>query len=167
MKIKTFVVLGMHRSATSLTAGALSHIIDMGSGYRPVSDQPNGNWEDLDFYYMNEKILKEAGGTWYNPPHPSRILSVGEELKQEIKNLVEYKNDRGILWGWKDPRTVLTIDLYLPYLINPHYICNFREPLQVAESLFKRNNMSIREGIFLAKEYNKRILNFLTSQGLT
>ena len=163
--MKTFIVLGMHRSATSLTAAGLAYAkIDMGSGYRPINDQPNGNWEDLDFYALNVKILKKAGGSWHEPPTREKILAVN--IDKEIKTLVESKNKKNILWGWKDPRTALTIELYLHHLINPHYICNFRDPKEVAKSLQNRNGFSIEKGINLAHLYNKRIINFLISQGL-
>lgn len=163
--IKTFVILGMHRSATSLTAKAFANEIDMGSGYRPISDQPCGNWEDLDFYAMNVKILKKARGNWHKPPSRESIIRAGAKLSDEIKALVESKNKKGVLWGWKDPRTSLTIEVYLPYLINPHYICNFRDPVEVAKSLQKRNGFSLGKGFKLAKLYNNRILNFITTQG--
>ena len=163
--MKTFIVLGMHRSATSLTAKALANEIDMGASYRHISDQPRGNWEDLEFYAMNVKILKKAGGNWHEPPLRENILRAGAKLSDEIKALVESKNKKGVLWGWKDPRTALTIELYLPYLINPHYICNFRDPKEVAESLKKRNGFTIDKGIRLALIYNSRIFSFLKKQG--
>ena len=51
--------------------------------------------------------------------------------------------------------------LYLPYLENPHFICCFREPMEVAKSLKRRNDMPIKKGLKLAKVYNSRLLKFI------
>lgn len=160
---KTLVVLGMHRSATSLTAKALANEIDMGAEYRPISDQPAGNWENLEFIYLNDRILQRAGGSWDAPPDRLSILNAGQSrsIQESIQNLVGDFNSRKKHWGWKDPRTSLTIELYLPYLIQPHFVCNFRSPYEVALSLQKRNGFSLEKGYNLAREYDKRIINFL------
>lgn len=157
---KTFIVLGMHRSATSLVAGALRNFgVDMGKellGGKNSKISPH--FEDMDFLRLNEQILRAAGGSWDNPPSEKKILSLKEKFASEIKSLIENKTG---LWGWKDPRTTLTIKLYLPYLKNPHFICCFREPLEVAKSLYRRQKMPIKKGLKLAKIYNKRLLGFL------
>ena len=162
--IKTCVVIGMHRSATSLVAKALANEIDMGAVFRPIADQPAGNWENLDFMQLNIDILKAAGGSWDKPPSHEAIMAVKSRFKKRIKRLVGKFNEKhqpdGI-WGWKDPRTVLTIELYKPFLINPHYITIFRNPQEVAKSLQKRNGFSIEFGLDLASIYNSRIIRFL------
>jgi len=148
---KTFIVLGMHRSATSLVAGAL-HNFGVNMGKELMS------FEDIDFFRLNEEILKEAGGSWQNPPPEKKILALAKKFAPKIKKLVENKSG---LWDFKDPRTILTIKLYLPYLKNPHFICCFGEPLEIARSLYKRQKMPIKKGLKLAEIYNKRLLNFL------
>lgn len=162
--MKTFIVLGMHRSATSLTAKALSNEIDMGAEYEPMPDQPYGNWEDKEFIELNDEILAMCGGSWCDPPPREKILKT--DLVHAAGELVKSRNEKGVLWGWKDPRTTLTIELYEPYLVNPHYICNFRDPLEVAKSLQKRNGFSIEKGIELAGIYNQRLIEFLTKRYL-
>ena len=156
---KTFIVLGMHRSATSLVAGGLHNFgVDMGKKLLGGPDSNYNELEDMDFLRLNWKILKEAGGSWDNPPSEKKILALKEKFAPEIKKLVENKSG---LWGWKDPRTTLTIKLYLPYLKNPHFICCFRDPLEVAKSLYKRQKMPIEKGLKLAGIYNQRLLKFL------
>ncbi len=156
---KTFIVLGMHRSATSLVAGGLKRMgVNMGNKLLGA-DESNlfGHFEDKKFMELNKKILRKAGGSWDNPPAEANIIKAGKELLKEIKELT---NKIG-LWGWKDPRTTLTIKCYLPYLENPHFICCFREPSEVAKSLRIREGWSINKGIELTREYNKRLLQFL------
>ena len=165
--MKTFILLGMHRSATSLVSKGLANEIHMGENLmEPASDNPQGFFENLVFVNLNDKILKAAGGSWHIPPTKEGILKVRSSFEDEIKDTIAKESKEHELWGWKDPRTALTIDLYYPYLINPHLICIFREPLEVAKSLKKRNRFSIEKGINLANIYNTRIIQFISKVSL-
>ena len=158
---KAFIVLGMHRSATSLSAAGLKKAgVNIGKQLLPgIRGNPKGHFENIEFIYLNDKILKAAGGDWYIPPKEKDILALADSFKDEIQKIIN--RNKSELWGWKDPRTTLTIRLYLPYLENPHFIVNFREPLKVAKSLRKRDGFPIGFGLNLAREYNKRLLSFL------
>lgn len=161
--MKTFVVLGMHRSATSLMAKGLSmagvHMGDRLLGADPTN--PYGHFEDLEFIEMNEQILESAGGSWNNPPPEENIAEVGVMLRDNIWELIEKRNNEHRLWGWKDPRTTLTIKAYLPMLTSPHFFTCFRGPREVAASLKKRDGMQFEKGVQLAMEYNRRLFAFL------
>lgn len=165
--MKTFVVLGMHRSATSLVAQGL-HRCDIFMGEKllgPHESNPYGHWEDVSFIGVNDKILQTAGGAWDNPPQETAIIEAGKELAEPIRRLIERK-EKEPFWGWKDPRTTLTIKCFLPYLTNPHFICCFRDPVDVAKSLAKRDGTPVGEGYALAIEYNRRLLEFLAGEYL-
>tara|TARA_R100000908_G_scaffold64192_2_gene47227 strand:+ start:1391 stop:1918 length:528 start_codon:yes stop_codon:yes gene_type:complete len=167
--MKTFVILGMHRSATSLVAKGLNNVIYLGEDddmLPPQEDNPEGFYENNKFIDLNNEIISAAGGNWLEPPSEKAILSVKDEFTPKIKKLISEFNDTGDYWGWKDPRTVLTIRLFHPYLINPHYIACFRQPLEVAKSLNKRNMISIQKGLRTAMEYNFRIIKFLNDKHL-
>jgi len=160
---KTFIVLGMHRSATSLVAKGLATQINMGAtkAYRDAGN-PEGYWEDKAFIDLNTRILKQAqtGSSWYNPPPEENILSRARFFKNHISKLIEDKN--GVkLWGWKDPRTTLTIRLFMPYIKNPHIIPVFRDREEVAKSLATRDGFTHEFARDLADEYNKRLLSFM------
>jgi len=164
--MKTFVVLGMHRSATSLAAKGLARSgIHMGDSLLGVApSNPYGHWEDVDFVRLNDRLLKAAGGSWNHPPPEEQILSLKDEKgwDGEIERLVRRKR-REPFWGWKDPRTVLTIRLYLSYLEGPHFIACFREPEEVAKSLARREReMTKGQCLSLAEIYNERLLRFLS-----
>jgi hypothetical protein len=158
----TYIILGMHRSATSFIAKALKDQgVNIGERLLgPSKGNFQGHFENVRFLELNRKILKKAGGNWDNPPSEEAIIKAGNELQGEIKRLVE--QERGGLWGWKDPRTTLTIRLYMPYLENPYFIVCFRNPYEVAKSLQKRNGFSLEKGLALAITYNERLLSFLT-----
>ena len=155
---KIVVVLGMHRSGTSMIAGGLSKIgINMGKrmlGRTPSN--PLGHFEDEDFYNLNRKILDFTGGNWRNPPNEENILAQKDKFKKEIVDLIFIKN-REKYWGWKDPRTSLTIQLYFPYLKNPYFIVCHRQAKAVAESLLQRDRIEIQEGMKLWEIYETRI----------
>lgn len=159
---KAFVILGMHRSGTSLVAKAMSKEVSIGQKLliAKSSYNPDGLYENLDFQRLNDEILKAAGGSWDNPPDEKQILAQHHRFKRQIIQLI--KKEQAPLWGWKEPRTTLTIRLYLPYLNDPHFLCLFRSAEQVAESLFRRDKMPKEKGLELARIYNERLLSFLT-----
>lgn len=155
------VVLSMHRSGSSLLSSIL---IDLGvhMGEKLLirgKGNPYGHWEDLEFLNLNKRILREAGGTWRYPPSPERILSVRRRFNPIIKSLVAKKSVRK-KWGWKDPRTCLTIPLYYPYLVSPRYIRIIRERASVIRSLQRRHKAGREWGI-LYDDYSKRADVFL------
>tara|TARA_A100001515_G_C4584170_1_gene213941 strand:+ start:699 stop:1250 length:552 start_codon:yes stop_codon:yes gene_type:complete len=183
--MKTFIVLGMHRSGTSLLAKAL-HTFDndpkvsmgdimledsLGEEELKLANGSNsqGHFEDDEFMQLNERILAAAEGSWFKPPTREKILSVSGQFSEEIKALVNKRS--APIWGWKDPRSCLTIDLFHPYIENPHYICMFRSVEGVAESLVRRDEHTIgmykEYAMNLAREYNRRILQFMSEVGVT
>jgi len=163
---KCFIVLGMHRSATSLIAkGLREEGVFMGNRIlEPNEHNKEGYWEDLDFLYLNKRILEAAGGSWDNPPTEEAILNVKNKFKVEILRKVQARKNSFKMWGWKDPRTILTIKLFLPYIQRPHFICCFRGAVDVANSLAKVGDVSFEKGLELADIYNNRLLKFMGEQ---
>ena len=153
--MKTFIILGMHRSATSLVAEGISSMVDMGS------DLSSPNYENQDIKKLNQQILRGDGGKWDNPP-PLIDINTTYDYTLEIETVLSmYDKKHNLLIGWKDPRTTLTIQYWIPHIHNPHFICCYREPLEVAKSLQKRNGFTIEKGLKLAKIYNNRIKSFM------
>jgi len=159
---KVVVVLGMHRSGTSIVAGILNKMgINMGNdlvGKKPSN--PFGHFEDKSFININRAILSKAYGSWDNPPNEEDILAQAKPFGKEIKELIGKKDSLNDIWGWKDPRTCLTIKLYTPYLINPYFIFCHRKDIEIAESLKRRNNYEIQKSLNIANIYNNRVVNF-------
>ena len=167
--MKTFIVLGMHRSATSLISEGLAKAgVDMGckAGSNNLGFNPGGLWEDRRFLELHDSILKLAGGSWDNPPVEKLIVEAGEKHWKQLRNLAKQRTAEAIakkklLWGWKEPRTTLTIRCWMPYIENPHFITCFRDPMEVAQSLFRRDKIPVKRGLDIAKIYNVRLLRFL------
>lgn len=167
-----FVVLGMHRSGTSLTAKMLHRMgVNMGDQLlAPNEFNPYGHWEDVNFFELNVEILGTAGGHWAVPPEEKAIVQAAHWLTHEIKWLLSWKATRHKRWGFKDPRTVLTIPVWDRWLQNPHYVIVRRDKEAVINSLerraeeggagkdlgFTRNDWS---GLY--DEYDSRLREFL------
>lgn len=165
--MKTFVVLGMHRSGTSLIAKGMDEIVDMGvETVHCTPANPRGHWENWVMVRLNDSILYAAGGSWDEPPPEKRILDTINlpDIKQGLQDVVKRFSEGRELWGWKDPRTTLTIRLFLPYLTNPHIICCFREPAQIAKSLHERQKFPYNKGLRLCQEYNRRMRDLISDQ---
>ena len=169
---KAFVVLGMHRSGTSLISKSLRHEISIGDRVitQVTKGHLYGHYENEDFVELNKKILKSAGGDEFlNIPPEGAILSQAKRFKSEIEKTVK-KNSKGHdIWGWKDPRTTLTAKLYLPYLEDSHFVCIFRKPSEVVKNFYKRHLTNtdnhpiytISQIQAMAREYNSRLMKFI------
>ena len=160
---KCVIVLGMHRSGTSLVAGILAQLgIDMGKRLLGANAfNPTGYWENVEVVDINTKILQAAGGNWKNVPSEKNILKCNKLFSQQIKQFIS--SQKAEFWGFKDPRLCLTVSLWSKYLKNAFYVVVFRNPVQVAQSLNKRDGIDIKEGLRLTAIYNDRLTKFIQS----
>jgi hypothetical protein len=164
------VVLGFHRSGTSMTAHILSVLgvtmgDDAGKGMligNAVENQ-KGYWEDEDFLDLSSRLMTRAGGGWDNPPSTDRLMNVlksKESVEPMIEDLLAKKIERGHpRWGWKDPRTVITWPLYAPYLPNARIVRLHRKPEAAVNSLLhrERNNMAVQKAMYLYTDAQVRM----------
>lgn len=155
--MKVFLVVGMHRSATSLVARGLHnsgvHMGDNLIGAMPSN--PHGHFEDRRAVLINDRILTDAGGKWNHPPSHERIMQSDTSLLEEY---VEARSTED-MWGVKDPRLCLTWPLWTELLddVDLHLVKVWRHPKQIADSLHRRNKIPIPQGVNLAREYQKRM----------
>jgi hypothetical protein len=168
------VVTGMHRSGTSFLVRALNLLgLWLGSERhlytvegRAGIGNPKGNYEHTGSVAINDAILANSGGTWHNPP---RHLTAPANVLDNIRQLADYLESSmppGYLrWGWKDPRTVLTLDVWAKTLNRKtNLIVTFRHPRAVAESLHSRDGMPLERGYALWGFYNRCLLRHLDQQ---
>jgi hypothetical protein len=147
---KAYVILGAPHSATSFISKSLE-----ASGVNMGSDT-DGLFQNKSFVMLNSYILSKAGGTWHSPPSEDEIIKTNCSWK--IRKFVE--ESESDFWGFKDPRTSLTIKNYLPYLGGDTYlICCFRRPKKVLESYAIEDK---RVTIGLIDKYNKSIISAVT-----
>ena len=152
-------VLGMHRSGTSVATRLINLLgIDLGAeehllGSRP--DNPKGYWEYQPILDLNDEILGRLGGNWHEPPPlPPGWETAAElaDLRQRARDLVA-RTFASSDWGWKDPRTCLTLPFWKQILPPIQYVICMRSPAEVAASLEKRDGFSIEKSIRLWQIY--------------
>jgi hypothetical protein len=155
---RVVAVLGMHRSGTSALTGSLEqHGLFLG----PVSTEnlhnPKGNREILEVRQLNEDVLRSSGGAWDAPPP---VVAWGAEHEARARSLLAEHAGRPV-WGFKDPRTLLTLDGWLALVPDLERIGVFRHPMAVARSLERRNRMRTEEAVALWQAYNEVLLKEL------
>lgn len=163
-----FVVLGMHRSGTSMLSGLLV----TGMGYNvggpligAAFDNEKGFFERVDVVLQNDEFMKSQGIWWANRvKHYDADKAIGAKEKGSIKfkegeTGLKFLNDRSKApWLQKDPRMCITLRTWLPLLNKePAVLFTYRHPLEVAMSLKKREeNFSLERGLRLWIIYNWR-----------
>ncbi len=158
-------IAGMHRSGTSLLTHMLHesglYLGQPGDLMPPAPDNPEGFWENLKFVELNDALLNAVGGSWDNPREVTiaqvQQLPHWEEINQKAIELINELNTRHP-WGWKDPRNSLTLSFWKHYLPEMQLLIPFRNPLDVAKSLQKRNGFPIEKGLYLWQYYNELLL---------
>lgn len=162
---KVVIVLGFHKSGTSATAGLLKILgVHMGKELRKGDERnPKGYFEDVRFLELNDSILYEAGGSAWKPPLQAEILSSQTKFEPKIRELIKTKQRENELWGWKATTTCLTVELFLEYLENPHFVVVFRNPLGIAPSAVEHTNgeVGFLDAIALTNYYNRMIVKVL------
>lgn len=167
---KLVIILGM-RSGSSLTArisqsmGAYLGEAEelMGAAF----GNPDGHYENMQAVAVNNRILHFCGREWYSleAPKPDykdiRIKREMENIKAVVRSLLA-KSDMAVI---KDPRICLLLPLWDRVLkeldVEVQYIWMFRNPLEVMESLRKRDGYSSRHALLLWVHYNLSILKYL------
>ncbi len=181
---RPLVILGMHRSGTSLLARLLERCgVFQGC---PLT----GNHESVFFQSLDRDLLDLLGCSWAEtaalPPFDlfrddfsalvrkirERLLS--ELLREHFGSPIDPLARQ--LWGWKDPRTCLTLPLFARIFPRARIAFLHRDPRDVARSLIVRDEKRYDAGshpslesmqlrfqhyIGLWEEYNDRALRAL------
>lgn len=153
-------VLGAHRSGTSLVTRAL-HLLGVPLGpdahlMQPRADNPLGFFEHQPLTDLNDEILWRLGGCWHTPPAFSdgwATSSALDDFRSRARVLLEEDFGATALWGWKDPRTCLTLPFWAPLLPETRCIICLRNPLDVARSLEARDGFPLERGVRLWVDY--------------
>ena len=175
-------ILGMHRSGTTMVAQALAS-----AGVYPgaICDH---NSEPLYAIDINERLLEEANGNWWNVPSESALevavksgisalkardlyaahlkISTGSSLRQWM----HYAGP----WLVKDPRLSLTLPWWLERFPNAKVIWVLRDEAAVVDSLLLRQSLSYEaqsalgaEGALeLARAYTSNAAKLLKRYGV-
>ena len=159
------VVLGMHRSGTSLVAEVMNVLgahagrsEDLGA---PDLYNPTGYWEHRDVVKLDSEILDAVSATWSENSvnvDLSRLTSAQRaEFAGRARRIAQSLHGRGA-FVLKDPRMSLLFPLWREALGEPVCVIVWREPLAVARSLLTRNKQPLLMSLALWEHYNRTLL---------
>lgn len=152
------IVLGMHRSGTSVVSGALGLLgatlpTDL---MEPSSFNPKGYFESQSIMRINEETLRAIGTAWYDLRgiSPADLGSITvEKAKVELKEAIRHQYGDASLAVLKDPRFCRTFPALLDAIDDcdalPLVVFSFRNPLEVARSLKTRDGIALDHGLGL------------------
>jgi hypothetical protein len=148
-------VLGMHRSGTSCLAGSLEQQgLFLGEVNTAAPWNKRGNRESFTIMDLQGEVLAASGGSWDNPP---AVVEWQPEHLERARAVLAEHSDQPV-WGFKDPRTLLTLEGWRQLVPDLEPVGIFRHPLRVAQSLQTRNQLPLGAGIALWKTYNERLI---------
>lgn len=163
------IILGMHRSGTSMVSGLLR---DMGLfvGSDLFDDIHN---ESKYFLETNEELLRRIGGFWDRVDNIKYFLENDDLCEMTAKCLDadinsskikkfagKYKTIKSIdrPWGWKDPRTMVTASLWFRLFPNAKIVYIARNGIDVASSLKVREIKNLeKRKIKYAKKFKNSL----------
>ena len=126
-----YIVLGMHKSGTTLIAQTL-HKSGVNMGWdltEEMIDYGSQKCESPSVNEINFCVKNCEGVRSININHRTK-LRVGSDVEAKIKLFIEnqskYKD-----WGFKDPRTVLTYPVWSKFLPEHKFVCIYRRPADV------------------------------------
>ena len=153
------MVLGVHRSGTSSLAGVL-HLLGVELGARLLAPRKDVNargfWEQSDIVALHDRLLDSLGSRWDSMyPLPDNWWQSAEiaPVSQAIRDTLEQEFGNAELWGVKDPRLCRLLPLWLNILeqlnCQPAFVIIYRNPLEVAASLSRRDQMATSHALNL------------------
>ena len=162
------VVLGMHRSGTS----AMARVLNLCGAFLPakltpakLGVNPKGFWEPEAVLDLDMRAMRQLGGDWcrVNFTLPDGGEFVDEFVADACALLATEYEGRDLI-ALKDPRICVLAPLWHRALAaagyRPTYVVPVRNPLEVAQSLHARGDMSIDEGLELWRAHMERVAAF-------
>lgn len=155
------VVLGMHRSGTSVLSGLISiQGFHLGASQMPLrEDNPKGFFENHAIYRFNQDILEACGTSWDN--YSFTIDQINDDdlkkYRQKAKQIIKKEFGVANKIFIKDPRMCLLFPLWAPVLralnFNIKIVLAFRSPMEVALSLQARNEFITEKSLLIWSHY--------------
>jgi hypothetical protein len=127
----------------------------LGQVNRQAQFNPKGNRESAAIIRLNTTVLANTGHSWRNPPESSATWLRAD--RDERDAIIARFAGVG-RWGFKDPRTVFTLEGWLEAIPKMCLVGSIRHPMAVARSLENRGGMPLAKGLDLWARYNLRLL---------
>lgn len=155
------IILGMHRSGTSM----VSELLDRLGLF--VGRELQDDHESTYFLSLNEQIFSRIGASWDHPLPLQHFLACPEAVSMTARSLHADLSSRrigtffspaGLLsrkslasfeqpWGWKDPRTIFTLPLWLSLFPEARLVYILRNGVDVAASLMVREQKLLQRRV--------------------
>jgi len=152
-----FMVLGMHRSGTSMLTGLLYVAVGYTFGGHLYKGEENakGFFERFDVVGQNSQFLKEQKMDWNSNVEDFSWEQALRAVESEAVDLKGAKRASRLLfndpekspWLQKDPRMCITLRVWRNLGLlekEPAIVYTYRHPLEVAQSLHKRSGGRIK-----------------------
>lgn len=156
------LVLGMHRSGTSLLTGTLEQLgVHLGTVRVQSPYNRKGNRERLDVQRFHNRLLEKNSASWHAPPQGQ--CRWDESDRAEVRALLAGLARPDRPWGFKDPRTIFTVHGWMELLEAPRMVAIVRPCEAVARSLSLRGAASLEpaHGRALWLAYNRELLRLV------
>ncbi|HEC84952.1 MAG TPA: hypothetical protein ENI48_06915, partial [Thioploca sp.] len=154
------IVLGMHRSGTSAVARLLNmmgaYFATENNAMPPTAANPKGYWEREDIRQLNDQVITSLGMSWDNISdfEANRLTAeLQHSIESQAKKII-FSLETQRPWMAKDPRFCLLLPLWRPLLEIPVCVYVYRSPIQVAQSLKKRDGFPHILGVALWEKYS-------------
>jgi len=165
------VVLGMHRSGTSLCAHVLNALgVNMADEPVATPSNPKGHWERLEIVALHDRILDLFNRGYFDPLHDLPLAQGWWDdprvaaIKRDIVAFFKPRLVPGMSIGFKDPRTARLLRLWQEILtelnVEVKFILCLRNPAEVARSLNHRDGLPLDMGeyrwfIYIAEIFDR------------
>ena len=174
--VNPLIIVGMHRSGTSLLARLLNDLgIHMGAWL-------SRDAEAVFFQKINRRIYSHVNAHWAEPENILSAMQSQEFIQKQSSEIREKFSGTSpvtgryfrkldwqeriqkpdFFWGWKDPRTALVIPIWYQVFPQARWVHIIRNGIDVATSLylraFRQQNKWIRK--FYRFDFSDRTLDF-------
>jgi hypothetical protein len=126
-----YVVLGMHKSGTTLVSQILHHSgISMGEIDTRRGYDDSNQYEDQESLHLNMELIRAPDyEVLYIPPPPELVPTV--QQRERMRRFIADRSVRHADWGFKDPRTTLVYPLWAEELPEHRLIAVWRAPEEI------------------------------------
>lgn len=156
------VVLGMHRSGTSALTGLLGlcGLAVPRTLIPPDEGNERGHWESEPVKRLNDELLAKLQLSWHSlarvDPETLKARRF-QESRKLASSILQSEFDRGADIVLKEPRISRLLPFWMPLLKRlskrTGYAAIVRHPLEVAQSLSRRNDLDPQHAMLLWARY--------------
>jgi hypothetical protein len=161
------LVAGMHRSGTSATTRVINLLgadiaSDLVAGI--PGDNDRGFWESHATYRLHDRLFAGLGSAWHDPyslPDGWQETDAARDARREIRAHLEMEFAGSRMFVIKDPRMTRALPLWLEALderaVTPIIVIPFRNPLEVAASLERRDGLPLAQALVVYIQGNLEV----------